>query len=122
MFVLHGVATPMIAAGYICAIVLLFHGGSLSWLVKPFAPVGQMALTNYLMQSVAIITIFVGFGLAGRASIATFLPVVVAFYGFQILYSHFWMKTFAFGPAEWLWRALTYGELPRLRREKVAVA
>lgn len=48
-FVLHGVATPMIAAGYICAIVLLFHGGTLSWLVKPFAPVGQMALTNYLM-------------------------------------------------------------------------
>lgn len=115
--VLHGAATPMIAAGYICAIVLIFHGKTMSWLVKPFAPVGQMALTNYLMQSVAIITIFVGFGLAGRAGIATFLPMVVAFFVFQILYSHFWMKAFAFGPAEWLWRALTYGELPKLRRQ-----
>ncbi len=121
-FVLHGVATPMIAAGYICAIVLLFHGGTMSWLVKPFAPVGQMALTNYLMQSAAILTIFVGFGLAGRAGIATFLPMVVAFFAFQILYSHFWMKAFAFGPAEWLWRALTYRELPRLRRIREAAA
>lgn len=121
-FLLHGVATPMIAAGYICAIVLMFQGGTMSWLVKPFAPVGQMALTNYLMQSVAILTIFVGFGLAGRAGIATFLPMVVVFYGFQILYSHFWMKAFAFGPAEWLWRTLTYGEMPKLRREKAFAA
>lgn len=121
-FVLHGVATPLIAAGYICAIVLLFHGGTMSWLVKPFAPVGQMALTNYLMQSAAILTIFVGFGLAGRAAIATFLPMVVAFFALQILYSHFWMKAFAFGPAEWLWRALTYRELPRLRRIREAAA
>lgn len=120
--VLHGIATPLIAGGYICAIVLIFHGGTKSWLVKPFAPVGQMALTNYLMQSVAIITIFVGFGLAGRASIATFLPMVVAFYAFQILYSHFWMKAFAFGPAEWLWRALTYGKVPQLRRQTEASA
>ena len=122
IFVLHGVATPMIAAGYVCAIILLFHGGKLSWLVKPFAPVGQMALTNYLMQSIAILTIFVGFGLAGRAGIATFLPLVVAFYGCQILYSHFWMKAFAFGPAEWLWRTMTYGEFPKLRRENAVVA
>ena len=115
-FILHGVATPMIAAGYICAIVLLFHGGTLSWLVKPFAPVGQMALTNYLMQSVAIITIFVGFGLAGRAGIATFLPMVVVFYAFQILYSRLWMKTFAFGPAEWLWRSLVRAQPQKIRR------
>lgn len=112
----------MIAAGYICAIVLLFHFRTMIWLVKPFAPVGQMALTNYLMQSAAILTIFVGFGLAGRAGIATFLPMVVAYFAFQILYSHVWMKVFAFGPAEWLWRALTYRELPRLRRIREAAA
>ncbi|MGB3470457.1 MAG: DUF418 domain-containing protein [Erythrobacter sp.] len=121
-FVLHGVATPMIAAGYICAIVLLFHSHTMSWLVKPFAPVGQMALTNYLLQSVAILTIFIGLGLAGRAGIATFLPMVVAFYALQIIFSSFWMKTFAFGPAEWLWRALTYGEFSKLRRRTEALA
>jgi len=118
--VLHVIATPLIAAGYICAIVLLFHGRSLSWLVRPFAPVGQMALTNYLMQSVAIILILTsagpGLGLAGKAAISTFLPLVLAFFTGQILLSYFWMKYFAFGPAEWLWRTLTYGSRPRFLR------
>jgi uncharacterized protein len=118
--VLHVVATPLIAAGYICAIVLLFHGKSLRWLVKPFAPVGQMALTNYLTQSVAIILILTsvgpGLGLAGKAGASTFVPMVLAVFTAQILISHVWMKFFAFGPAEWLWRALTYGTWPRFRR------
>ena len=118
--VLHVVATPLIAAGYICAIVLLFNRRSLTWLVKPFAPVGQMALTNYLTQSVAIILILTsvgpGLGLAGKAGASTFVPLVLAVFISQIVVSHFWMKFFAFGPAEWLWRALTYGSWPRFRR------
>ena len=118
--VLHVVATPLIAAGYICAVVLLFHHRSLRWLVKPFAPVGQMALTNYLTQSVAIILILTavgpGLGLAGKAGASTFVPLVLAFYAAQIVVSHFWMKFFAFGPAEWLWRTLTYGTRPRFIR------
>jgi len=124
--VLHVTATPLIAAGYVCAIVCLFHGRSLSWLVKPFAPVGQMALTNYLMQSVAIILILTsvgpGLGLAGNAAISTFLPLVVTFFTAQIVVSHFWMKFFAFGPAEWLWRMLTYGTAPGMRRIKAVPA
>ncbi|NKI36373.1 DUF418 domain-containing protein [Wenzhouxiangella sp. XN79A] len=125
--ILNAVATPMIAAGYICAIVLLFHGGWLSWLVRPFAPVGQMALTNYLTQSVAIILILTsvgpGLGLAGKAASSTFIPLVMIFFTAQILFSYFWMKVFAFGPAEWLWRTLTYGSRPRfLRRARPATA
>lgn len=124
--ILHVVATPLIAAGYICAIVLLFHGRSLNWLVKPFAPVGQMALTNYLTQSVAIILILTsvgpGLGLAGKAGASTFVPLVVSFFAAQILFSHFWMKFFAFGPAEWLWRSLTYGNVPGMRRPAIAQA
>jgi uncharacterized protein len=119
--VLHVVATPLIAAGYVCAIMLLFHSRSLSWLVRPFAPVGQMALTNYLTQSVAIILILSsvgpGLGLAGQAGASTFVPLVLAVFATQIIVSYFWMKFFAFGPAEWLWRALTYGNRPHFRRE-----
>jgi len=123
--VLHVVATPLIAAGYVCALVLLFNGRSLSWLVRPFAPVGQMALTNYLTQSVAIILILTsvgpGLGLAGKAGASTFVPLVLAVFTTQIIVSHFWMKFFAFGPAEWLWRALTYGNRPHfLRRARPA--
>src|SRR6056297_2376886 len=118
--ILHVVATPLIAAGYICAMVLLFNSRSLSWLVKPFAPVGQMALTNYLTQSVAIILILTsvgpGLGLAGKAGASTFVPLVLAVFTAQIIFSYFWMKIFAFGPAEWLWRTLTYGSRPRFLR------
>lgn len=121
---IHAVATPMIAAGYICALVLLFQKRSSAWLVKPFVPVGQMALTNYLMQSVAIILILTsagpGLGLAGKAGVSTFLPLVIAFFAAQIVFSHVWMKTFAFGPAEWLWRTLTYGARPPMRRAAIA--
>jgi len=118
--ILHVTATPLIAAGYICAIVVLFHGRSLNWLVRPFAPVGQMALTNYLTQSVAIILILTsvgpGLGLAGKAGASTFVPLVLAVFISQIIISHVWMKVFAFGPAEWLWRAMTYGTWPQFRR------
>ncbi|MEE4350111.1 MAG: DUF418 domain-containing protein [Pacificimonas sp.] len=118
--VLHALATPMIAAGYACALILLFNGRSARWLVAPFGAVGRMALTNYVLQSVAIVLILTGVGpglaLAGRASISTFLPLVLAFYGAQVVLSHFWLKHFAYGPLEWCWRALTYGERPGMRR------
>lgn len=117
---LHAVATPMIAAGYVCALVVLFQSRSLSWLAKPFAPVGQMALTNYLMQSVAIIFILTswgpGLGLAGKAGASTFLPFVVIFFAAQIVLSHLWLRAFAYSPVEWVWRALTYGTVPAMRR------
>jgi len=47
---------------------------------------------------------------------------VVAFFTAQIVFSLVWMKFFAFGPAEWLWRALTYKTVPGMRRAKVAPA
>jgi uncharacterized protein len=45
------------------------------------------------------------------------VPLVLAVFATQIIVSYFWMKFFAFGPAEWLWRALTYGNRPHFRRE-----
>jgi uncharacterized protein len=122
--VLHAVATPLIAAGYVCAIVLLFHGKTLRWLVQPFASVGQMALTNYLLQSVAIVLVLTaagpGLGLAGKAGISTFLAITIVVYALQILFSSIWMRHFAFGPAEWLWRALTYGIVPPMLRKRAS--
>lgn len=124
--ILHALATPMIAVGYACALILLFNGRSAKWLVAPFGAVGRMALTNYVLQSVAIVLILTGVGpglaLAGKASIATFLPLVFAFFSAQIVFSHFWLKHFAYGPLEWCWRALTYGERPKMLRSAIAGA
>ena len=35
----------------------------------------------------------------------------------QIAISHWWLARFRFGPAEWVWRSLTYGRLQPMRRE-----
>ena len=118
--VMHAVATPLIAAGYVCGLTLLFFGRGTSWLVRPFAPVGQMALTNYLLQSPFIILTLGGFGpglgLAGHAGSTTYTLFALGFFATQIVFSHIWLQVFRYGPAEWVWRALTYGTWPALRR------
>lgn len=118
---LHAVATPLTAAGYVCGFVLLFHGGKHRWLVKALAPVGQMALTNYLLQSVAIMLVLTrigpGLGLAGKAGTMTYVLIALAVFVAQAVLSHFWMRAFAYGPCEWVWRTLTYGKPPAFRRE-----
>lgn len=123
--ILHALATPLIAIGYGCALILFFNGRSAKWLVAPFGAVGRMALTNYVLQSIAIVLILTGVGpglaLAGKAGIATFLPLVAIFYGAQVLISNFWLKRFSYGPLEWVWRALTYGERPAMRRSTSAM-
>lgn len=117
---MHAVATPMIAAGYVCVLTLLFFKKGLSWLVRPFAPVGQMALTNYLLQSPFIILVLTGIGpglgLSGQAGSTSFVLFALGFFAVQMVLSAIWMRIFAYGPAEWAWRAATYKTLPNIRR------
>ena len=78
-----------------------------------------MALTNYLAQG--LIYAFVmfrvgpGLGLAGKIGSSTVLLICIAFFAFQIVFSHWWLARYRFGPIEWLWRWLTSGERPPFR-------
>ena len=76
-----------------------------------FAPLGRMALTNYLAQSLILTTLFYGygFGLFGRISSGAGVMISLSIYAAQLLFSHAWLRRFQFGPTEWLWRSLTYG-------------
>lgn len=76
-----------------------------------FAAAGQMALTNYLLHSVAGVVIFygIGFGLFGRVPLAIVTAGAVVFFVVQMLASRAWLAHAAFGPVEWLWRMFTYG-------------
>ena len=80
--------------------------------LKVLAPMGRMALTNYLMQSLLGIIIYynMGFGLGGEIGPAIYFPIGLAVYAFQVLYSDLWFKYFNYGPFEWVWRMLTYGK------------
>jgi len=112
---------PM-ALAYIAIIMLLCKSKFNQVLFNWLAPVGKMALTNYLMQSLIATSIFYGHGLGlfgnyGRAELCLF---VVGIWIFQIIFSHYWMRYFLFGPFEWLWRSLTYWKLQPMRKLKLA--
>ncbi|RUO35668.1 DUF418 domain-containing protein [Aliidiomarina sanyensis] len=109
-YVFQQLANIALCFAYLSTLVLLMHYGK-RW-VRVFAPAGQMALTNYLLQSIVFTLIFYGYGLGlygevGRAG-ATFMAII--FYVGQLFASQWWLERYRYGPAEWLWRSLTYGQ------------
>ena len=116
---LHLLAVPVLAAGYVAAIVVVFQGSRGRRLLAPFAAVGRMALTNYLTQSLVLGFVLFGIGpglaLAGKIGTTAIVGIVVGFFALQVIVSRWWLGKFAYGPAEWVWRALTYGERPPFR-------
>jgi uncharacterized protein len=100
----------LVALGHVGTVMLLCKAGALPWLTARLAAVGRMALTNYLMQTLLCTTLFYGygFGLFDRLDRAQLLGVVGAVWLLQLAYSLPWLRHFRFGPAEWLWRSLTY--------------
>ncbi len=103
---------------YLAGIVLLFHASSV-WRSRlgHLAPVGRMALTNYLTHSVLYLFVFSGVGLGLYGEVGPALCVVIAFaiFGAQMAVSRWWLSRYRFGPAEWVWRTLTYGQLQPMR-------
>jgi uncharacterized protein len=86
--------------------------------LKILAPMGRMALTNYLIQTILGITIYygVGLGLGGDIGPSYFIPIGLCVYALQIAYSNMWFKYFNFGPMEWLWRSLSYWKIQPFKR------
>ena len=105
------------AAFYLSSIVLLWQRPAWHSRLTRLAPVGQMALTNYLTHSLIYLGLFYGFGLTllGRVGATFCLALSVAIFGGQVLVSGWWLRRFRFGPAEWLWRSLTYGSRQPMR-------
>lgn len=105
---LYAVGVVPLGLAYAAAFALMWERGRL--VLKIFKPVGRMALTNYLMQSVAGIAIFygVGLGLAGRLPPAAWIGIGLVVYATQVVFSGLWLARFRFGPMEWLWRCTTY--------------
>lgn len=104
-----------LALGYLSLITLA--AGRLRFL----APAGRMALTNYLLQSIVWTWLIYGHGLGlwGELPRWSHIPLSLGFFGLQIAFSHWWLARFRFGPAEWLWRSLTYWQAQPMRRSSV---
>jgi uncharacterized protein len=104
-----------LAAFYAAAIVLLLRNPRWRARLMLLAPLGRMALTNYLTHSLIYAFLFygygIGLGLLGKVGATACLLLGILIYTMQILFSRWWLSRFAFGPMEWLWRSLTYGKL-----------
>lgn len=107
---LYTLSRTLRALGIFGFIMLLYKSGWFNWLLKLMRPVGQMAFTNYLTQSLICGIIFygVGFGMYGKMERIEVYYVVGAIWLLQIIWSNIWLRYFRFGPLEWAWRSLTY--------------
>ncbi len=114
-------AAHLLSLGYATGLAVLIQNPAWLRRLKPFAAVGRMALTDYLMQSVLCTLFYYSYttGLFGHVGPAWGLVPTVVLYGAQVVFSNWWLKRFRFGPMEWLWRGMTYGKLPDLRHEPV---
>ena len=104
---------------YAAAVALLFQTDRWVRPLRFLAPVGQMALTCYLLQTLFGLWLFYGFmpgpKLMGRIGPVWLLPIWFGEYALQVWFASAWLRRFRFGPAEWLWRSLTYSKIQPLR-------
>ncbi len=110
-----------VALGHVSVLMLMIQSQVMPQLLERLQAVGRMAFTNYLAHSVVMTTIFYsyGFGLFGEVGRFAQMGFVVLMWVAQLLWSPIWLRHFRFGPAEWLWRSLTYWKLQPFRRQEV---
>ena len=110
-------ASLFIFPAYVSLILLSLQNDRCRRILAPVAAAGRMALTNYLTQTLILITLFYGFGfgLFYKVSLAQGVLITIALYLIQVVWSNLWFKKFKYGPLEWLWRGLTYKKFEPLR-------
>lgn len=116
--VTYAFGVPALALGISALVAVLWQEAAWQRLLYVLAPVGRMALTNYVMQTVICVFVFYGYGLGkfGSFSAVEATLAALAIFVFQIIASTVWLRSFAYGPLEWIWRQLTYKRRLPLRR------
>jgi len=111
-----------IALGHLGMIILLAKAGAFRWLMTGLGAIGQMAFSNYILQSVVTAFIFTGYGFAlyGKLQRYQLYYVVAAIWIFQLIVSPIWLRYYRFGPLEWCWRSLTYWKRQPMRVPRVS--
>ena len=105
------------ALGNAAVVLLLVKNGALKWLTRRLAAVGQMALSNYLLTSTSCKFLFVWGPLKwyGRMEYYHLYYVCAGVWAVNLIWSPIWLRYFQFGPAEWVWRSLTYWKRQPMR-------
>jgi uncharacterized protein len=108
---------PALSIGYAATLTLATRDPAWRRRLTPLAALGRVALSAYLMQSLVMTTLALGYGagLYGRIGPAGALAMAIALLAIQVPLAGWWTRRFRFGPAEWLWRSLSYGRLQPMR-------
>ena len=113
-FVGQELGAPALGIFYMCAITLLYFSGLGRRLLGALAPVGRMAMSNYVFQSIVCTSIFYsyGLGLYGRTTYGENVLIALGMFVLQLVVSHAWLRRFSFGPLEWVLRSFVYLRRP----------
>lgn len=113
-----------VALADMALLLILCKAGALRWLTSRLAAIGQMALSNYVLQSVICSFVFTGygFGLYGRMERYQLYHVVAGCWAVSMAASPVWLRHYRFGPLEWCWRSLTYWKRQPMKIERTAAA
>lgn len=106
---LHAIGAAPLTLAYIAGLGLLWCG-PLRRCLEPLAATGRMSLSNYFLQTLIGVFVFhgVGGGIVGTWGDTYLILFALVIYSLQVCLCMVWLKTFRFGPAEWLWRSMTY--------------
>jgi uncharacterized protein len=98
----------------------LYLAGRLKIIFKYLETMGRMALTNYITQSVFIALIFsgAGLGLHNTRPYWFYLALGFCIYIIQIIVSRYWLSQYNYGPLEWIWRKLSYGNIVSFKKQQ----
>ncbi len=109
----------VMSMGYVALFALLLDRRG-QGVKRVLAPVGRMALTNYLASGAIGALVYHGYGLGlmGKLSMAQMNLLALAVFALLVVFSHAWLRFFRQGPLEWLWRVCTYGKWQPLRRSR----
>lgn len=116
---LYQIQRIFLSLGYASLFMLLIKEGSKGWLKNTLKATGQMAFTNYILQSVICTLFFFGYGLDyfEKFCIWQLFLFVLGVWLIEMSLSVIWLRFFKFGPLEWLWRSLTYWKIMPMRRQ-----
>ena len=112
---------PVISAFYAGILILLLRIPIVQKLLSPLKSYGRMALTNYVFQTAFIYLAGYVFHLFENVTYLQSLIVCLTIYFIQLIFTSIWFRFFLFGPLEWVWRMLTYFEVPAMKKQRSVI-
>ncbi|MBD2701587.1 DUF418 domain-containing protein [Spirosoma sp. BT702] len=108
----------LVGIGHTSLLILIYRSGVVPRLMKALENVGQMAFSNYVLQTICCTLFFNGYGLGyfGKLEFYQLYYVVAVVWTINLVFSTIWLQIYRFGPLEWVWRSLTYWQRQPIRR------